>query len=137
MHCRGLGYFHVFRYVGVCYRGSWGALVYQVVLGLSLLGLVWWGRGNGCLCASWVFSCVGARARPAANRCFASCAISYSTIFISNNRALFHLWWKENLIKHQKVSKYYENDSSFSNSFHLQGRFPLISVKVSTSKRKR
>ena len=23
---------------------------------------------------------------------------------------MFHLWWKENLVKHQKVSKYYEND---------------------------
>ena len=33
------------------------------------------------------------------------------TIFISNNRASFHLWWKENLVKHQRVSKYYENDT--------------------------
>ena len=32
------------------------------------------------------------------------------TNFISNNRELFHLWWKENLVNHQKVSKYYEND---------------------------
>ena len=31
-------------------------------------------------------------------------------MFISNNRASFHLWWKENLVKHQRVSKYYEND---------------------------
>ena len=30
--------------------------------------------------------------------------------FISNNRASFHLWRKESLVKHQKVSKYYEND---------------------------
>ena len=30
------------------------------------------------------------------------------TIFISNNRASFHLWWKQNFLKHQKVSKYYE-----------------------------
>ena len=28
------------------------------------------------------------------------------TMFISNNRASFHLWWKENLVKHQKVSKH-------------------------------
>ena len=28
----------------------------------------------------------------------------------SNNRASFHLWGKGNLVKHQKVSKYYEND---------------------------
>ena len=31
------------------------------------------------------------------------------TMFISNNRTLLHLRRKENLIKHQKVSKYYEN----------------------------
>ena len=35
------------------------------------------------------------------------------TVFISNNRASFHLWWKQNLVKHQKVSKYYENDFCF------------------------
>ena len=33
------------------------------------------------------------------------------TIFIINNPPLFHLWWKEHLVKHQKVSKYYEPDS--------------------------
>ena len=32
------------------------------------------------------------------------------TMFISNNRATFHLWWKENFVKHQKVSEYHEND---------------------------
>ena len=31
------------------------------------------------------------------------------TMFISNNRALFHSWWKENLVKHQNVPIYYEN----------------------------
>ena len=30
------------------------------------------------------------------------------TMFISNNRALFHSWWKENLVKHQNVPIYYE-----------------------------
>ena len=30
-------------------------------------------------------------------------------MFISNNQASFHLWCKENLTKHQKVSKYDEN----------------------------
>ena len=34
------------------------------------------------------------------------------TMFISYNRSPFHFWWKEHLIKHQKVSKYYENDCS-------------------------
>ena len=31
-------------------------------------------------------------------------------MFISNNRSSFHLWWKKNLEKHPKVSKYYETD---------------------------
>ena len=31
-------------------------------------------------------------------------------MFKSNNRPSFHLWWKENLVKHQQVSKYSEND---------------------------
>ena len=29
------------------------------------------------------------------------------TMFKSNIRASFHLWWKENLVKLQKVSKYF------------------------------
>ena len=33
-------------------------------------------------------------------------------MFISNNRPLLHLQWKENLVKHQKVSKNYETDCS-------------------------
>ena len=33
-----------------------------------------------------------------------------NTMLISKNRLLFHLWWKESLVKHQKVSKYYETD---------------------------
>ena len=43
-------------------------------------------------------------------------------MFISNNRASFHLWWKKNLVKHQRLSKYYENDCccklSFSGFLH-------------------
>ena len=27
-------------------------------------------------------------------------------MFITNNHASFHLWWKENLLNYQKVSKY-------------------------------
>ena len=34
-------------------------------------------------------------------------------MFISNNRPSFHLWWKENLVKHQNVSKYYKTGCSF------------------------
>ena len=33
------------------------------------------------------------------------------TMFISNNCPSLPLWWKENLIRHQQVSKYYGNDS--------------------------
>ena len=31
-------------------------------------------------------------------------------MFVSNNRASLHLWLKENLVKQQKISKYYETD---------------------------
>ena len=31
------------------------------------------------------------------------------TMFISKNHASFHLRRKQNLVKHQKLSKYYEN----------------------------
>ena len=34
-------------------------------------------------------------------------------MFISNNRTSCHLWWKENLVKHQKVSKFCEIDCRF------------------------
>ena len=30
------------------------------------------------------------------------------TMFVTNNYASFYLWWKGNLVKHQKVSKYYD-----------------------------
>ena len=33
------------------------------------------------------------------------------TMFIRNNGSSFHMCWKENLVKLQKVSKYYETDS--------------------------
>ena len=38
-------------------------------------------------------------------------------MFISNNHALLHFWCKENLLKHQKVSKYYENDYSYKSLY--------------------
>ena len=31
-------------------------------------------------------------------------------MFITNNHASFHFWRKENLVKHQKVSKYNDDD---------------------------
>ena len=39
------------------------------------------------------------------------------TVFKSENRGSFHLRWKENLVKHKKVSKYYE--SYCLQNFHL------------------
>ena len=33
--------------------------------------------------------------------------------FITNNQASFHLWWNENLVKHQKFSKYYDDGCSY------------------------
>ena len=35
------------------------------------------------------------------------------TMFITKDIASFHLWWKKNLVKHQKVSKYYDHDCRF------------------------
>ena len=48
------------------------------------------------------------------------------TMFISNNRTSFHLLGKENLVKHQRVSKYYENDC-------LQ-KFSFVIMSLSTAK---
>ena len=41
---------------------------------------------------------------------FGSLDTCLNTIFASNNRASFHLWWKEKLVKHRRVWKYYETD---------------------------
>ena len=41
-------------------------------------------------------------------------------MFITNNSPLFHLWQKENLAKHQKVSKYYDHDSRHKPDFRKQ-----------------
>ena len=43
-------------------------------------------------------------------------------MFITNNHESFHLWWKKNLVKHHKVSKYYRQDcrsciSKINNTF--------------------
>ena len=35
------------------------------------------------------------------------------TMVIRNNRTSFHLWWQKNLVKHQKVSKCYEQDCRY------------------------
>ena len=52
------------------------------------------------------------------------------SMFISNNCASFHLWWKENLLKYQKVSKYYDSGCSLENlkkiSFQENTKFVAI-----------
>ena len=52
------------------------------------------------------------------------------TTFISNNRASFHLWWKKNLVKHQRVSKYYENDYSSRPFFQSRFKSRLFGLHV-------
>ena len=50
------------------------------------------------------------------------------TMFINNNYVSFHLWWEENWVKHQKVSKYYDHDFRWksnnwkTSAFHFQRR---------------
>ena len=50
------------------------------------------------------------------------------TLFITTNPASFHLWWKWSLVKHQKFSKYYENDCSFI----LKNYFALLDLAPQT-----
>ena len=45
------------------------------------------------------------------------------TIFITNNHELFHLWWKKNLLNHQKFSKYYKRCCSRTKSLQLWSIF--------------
>ena len=51
--------------------------------------------------------------------------------FIRNNRASFHLWERENLVKQQKVLKYYENDCP--QGFRLLFMFLLAAKFVKNS----
>ena len=65
------------------------------------------------------FSCVGIL--PASRRKFAkilSRDADYIYQFITNNHASFHLLWKKNLLKHQKVSTYYEHGCSSIMTFN-------------------
>ena len=54
-----------------------------------------------------------------------------NTIFISNNRPSFHSWWNDNLVKHWKVSEYYETDCL--QNFVLLFIFLLITKFVKNS----
>ena len=52
------------------------------------------------------------------------------TRFITNNLVSFHLWWKENLVKYQKVSKFYENDCSYHINDNNGGILEMINFKT-------
>ena len=66
------------------------------------------------------------------------------TMFISYNRESLNLWPKENLVKHQKVLKYYENDclqnfllifmslltATFVKNNHIWARMYFIFLKM-------
>ena len=47
------------------------------------------------------------------------------TMFLSSNGPSFHLWWKESLVKHWEVSKYYETDCGLA--FYGSGPARLLS----------
>ena len=51
-------------------------------------------------------------------------------MFKSDNCKLFHLLWKENLVKHQKVSKYYENDCRTIDDFAISNYFSSYRVFI-------
>ena len=53
------------------------------------------------------------------------------TMFSSNNHASFHLWSQENLVKYQKVLKYYVHD--FLQNFLLLFMFLLTAPIVKRS----
>ena len=57
-------------------------------------------------------------------------------MFININCASFHLWCKENLLKHQRASKYYENDCSCFVGCGLQGHLfcPLLFACIRPTK---
>ena len=44
---------------------------------------------------------------------------------ISNNHTSLHLWWKENLVKHQTVSKYFKSDCSTKTTILKKFEFHL------------
>ena len=54
-------------------------------------------------------------------------------MFITNNHASFHLWLKKNLLKHQKVSKYYEHCTVCS--YHVTYAFQSDSTPATSKNR--
>ena len=79
-------------------------------------GFPFWGRGSWVLSAIlWgfdIFLVFRNLLRSWVLRRWVTPEATQHVMFISNNCASFHVWWTENLLKHQKVSKYYENSCS-------------------------
>ena len=51
------------------------------------------------------------------------------TIFNTNNHYSFHLWWKENLLKHQKGSKYYDQYCTSKSEYFTPCIKPVIYIQ--------
>ena len=47
-------------------------------------------------------------------------------VFITNNCLSFHLWWKKNLVKHKKLSNYYEIEWRKVLMKNKNWTFPLV-----------
>ena len=83
----------------------------------GIWGRLWFLAGFSFWCGGWALRCHlwGLNTFlifPNINKSWVVRQLTY-TMFISNNHTPFHLWWKEHLVKHQRVSKYYENDCRF------------------------
>ena len=107
-------WFSEFSYFMGGLRGvSWaflGDLRGEAVVGCVFHGMLW-GDMSHCILAlrSYVLSLVYQLVMQYLN-----------TMCISNNRPSFHLWWKENLVKHRKVSKYYETDCGYILTYFIK-----------------
>ena len=57
-------------------------------------------------------------------------------MFIGNDRASFHFWAQEHLLKHQRVSKYYHNECLQNVLSHFMSLFTAKLVKNSHTRAK-
>ena len=102
--------------------GIWGWLWFSCGMGNCGKGFatVFWGFSGLVLAECWF-------------RLGGGWALGYHfTTFISNTRALFDLWWKKNLLKHQRVSKY-KNNCSMQNStcaYEIDTKMTKKSIKI-------
>ena len=96
--------------VGVCLRACGGVWVCMCVCVRVCVGAASFAGGA----ERWFYGVIGFSWYLLLSNivlgCLASSWTSRAYEFISNNHVSFRLWWKENLINYQKVSKYYEDD---------------------------